>query len=152
MVTHKFRLCLHPHGMLRVQSLHLPIKGLARRFLPLHYTIFFASVHQKSHVNPPCFMVLPKTAAHLRKRCATSVFSPLSLTQRLNDLRPLHLCQTGIVLQNLGQFLAPLHSPPCHTAQQCHSRTHSPAPPNISAATSSSSSSKRISCVGCAVR
>ena len=25
MVAHKFRLCLHPRGMLRVQSLHLPI-------------------------------------------------------------------------------------------------------------------------------
>ena len=34
-VTRKFRLCLHPSGMLRVQSLHLPSKeGLARRCLP----------------------------------------------------------------------------------------------------------------------
>lgn len=33
MVAHEFRLCLHPRGMLRVQSLHLPIKGLARRNL-----------------------------------------------------------------------------------------------------------------------
>ena len=39
MVTHKFRLCLHPRGMLRVQSLHLPMQGLARRFLPFHFTI-----------------------------------------------------------------------------------------------------------------
>ena len=27
-VARKFRLCLHPRGMLRVQSLHLPRKGL----------------------------------------------------------------------------------------------------------------------------
>lgn len=27
-VTHEFRLCLHPGGMLRVQSLHLPLWGL----------------------------------------------------------------------------------------------------------------------------
>ena len=27
-VAREFRLCLHPHGMLRVQSLHLPHKGL----------------------------------------------------------------------------------------------------------------------------
>ena len=40
MVTHKFRLCLHPHGMLRVQSLHLPaFTGLARRCL--HITMIF---------------------------------------------------------------------------------------------------------------
>lgn len=35
MVAHEFRLCLHPRGMLRVQSLHLPIEGLARRNLLL---------------------------------------------------------------------------------------------------------------------
>ena len=28
MVAHEFRLCLHPGGMLRVQSLHLPQEGL----------------------------------------------------------------------------------------------------------------------------
>ena len=28
MVAHEFRLCLHPGGMLRVQSLHLPRQGL----------------------------------------------------------------------------------------------------------------------------
>ncbi len=34
MVTHEFRLCLHPGGMLRVQSLHLPHRrGLARHCL-----------------------------------------------------------------------------------------------------------------------
>lgn len=32
-VTRKARLCLHPRGMLRVQSLHLPWWGLARRDL-----------------------------------------------------------------------------------------------------------------------
>ncbi len=32
-VTRKIRLCLHPGGMLRVQSLHLPWWGLARRDL-----------------------------------------------------------------------------------------------------------------------
>ena len=38
-VTRKFRLCLHPHRMLRVQSLHLPLhKGLARRFLFFNIT------------------------------------------------------------------------------------------------------------------
>ena len=39
-VTRKFRLCLQPRGLLRVQSLHLPMLGLARRFLPLHYNTF----------------------------------------------------------------------------------------------------------------
>lgn len=39
-VARKFRLCLQPRGLLRVQSLHLPISGLARRFLPLHYNTF----------------------------------------------------------------------------------------------------------------
>ncbi len=37
-VTRKFRLCIHPVGMLRVQSLHLPIEGLARRFLQSDYS------------------------------------------------------------------------------------------------------------------
>lgn len=27
MVAHEFRLCLHPRGMLRVQSLHLPVRA-----------------------------------------------------------------------------------------------------------------------------
>ena len=31
-VTRKFRLCLQPHGLLRVQSLHLPIAGLGSAF------------------------------------------------------------------------------------------------------------------------
>ena len=39
-VTRKFRLCLHPRGMLRVQSLHLPKRGLARHFLYVYYIIF----------------------------------------------------------------------------------------------------------------
>lgn len=35
MVAHKLRLCLHPRGMLRVQSLHLPLRGLGSAFSAL---------------------------------------------------------------------------------------------------------------------
>lgn len=86
-------------------------------------------------------------------RCAVPVLYPfLSTAQRPDNLRSLFRRQAGIVFQNLGQILAPLHSAPHHTAQQLQLQRHASSPPNISAAISSSSSSKRVSCVGCAAR
>lgn len=103
MVTHKFRLCLHPRGMLRVQSLHLPIQGLARRFLLFHYTILSASVHWKIFRNYLVFIIPVKSKPPV---CLHGIIEAI-LDDPLEDYRKI-LIRTTLddMLQELYRFVS----------------------------------------------